>query len=541
MAYPVKAQWAGIIKWLIEAGSESERNDILKQIAEIDFDNSELDDLNKKAQKNNIIESETCIKGNNGSSNISSTIENILKNKTYSFLNSTNNVKLMNLGNNIVRDASSIYIDSIKEERKYSSLENILNKEIMAMLEKEAQEIKDTLLNDINEDGRLALLLNRHQETLPVYLNSFTTQERNNLNHLLYWGIIADSNKRLFPKNEIIDGRTLKFKTTHNGVEIISNNIIIGIIKNKTEIECKSFELLNLIPYGNKKYIVGANSYTTDILGRINQVNVSLSRNIAKNKFKKQLKEKDIIKAQQQNINDMAFYLIPKEYGGISCYMNILPIEKNKINKKNIKGYKKGIKETLKSHNYINISITISYNKGSLYPSQINLLNSTLINTLAGKGTKIGKIENSMKKEEANYLRELIKYKDKSSDIYKNQYTKSIIQTKKSFVTSNNIQKSNSIDRYILKGKINRKYGIMMQIKIEDGVVSGNYYYTKYGSNNTLRLTGSLSNEKMQLTEYNEKGENTGFFDGILESNSYYHGTFTNYKGTKMSFELYRE
>ena len=96
-------------------------------------------------------------------------------------------------------------------------------------------------------------------------------------------------------------------------------------------------------------------------------------------------------------------------------------------------------------------------------------------------------------------------------------------------------------DEIIFKGNINGKYGIMMQIKIEDGVVSGNYYYTKYGSNNTLGLTGSLSNEKMQLTEYNEKGENTGFFDGILESNSYYHGTFTNYKGTKMSFELYRE
>ena len=32
MAYPAKAQWAGIVKWLVEEGAESERNDILKQM-----------------------------------------------------------------------------------------------------------------------------------------------------------------------------------------------------------------------------------------------------------------------------------------------------------------------------------------------------------------------------------------------------------------------------------------------------------------------------------------------------------------------------
>ena len=42
MAYPAKAQWAGIVKWLVEEGAESERNDILKQIADIRFDTSRL-------------------------------------------------------------------------------------------------------------------------------------------------------------------------------------------------------------------------------------------------------------------------------------------------------------------------------------------------------------------------------------------------------------------------------------------------------------------------------------------------------------------
>lgn len=86
-------------------------------------------------------------------------------------------------------------------------------------------------------------------------------------------------------------------------------------------------------------------------------------------------------------------------------------------------------------------------------------------------------------------------------------------------------------------GKIDNKYKVVMNLTNDDGEITGSYYYTKSGSNNTLRLEGTLLNGKMQLSEYNHKNENTGIFDGILEEDVFY-GTFTNYKGTKMPFEL---
>lgn len=94
--------------------------------------------------------------------------------------------------------------------------------------------------------------------------------------------------------------------------------------------------------------------------------------------------------------------------------------------------------------------------------------------------------------------------------------------------------------KVILKGTINDRYKIVMQINVESYSVSGSYYYIKNGSDNLLGLSGYFSKEKMKLTEYNEKGENTGLFDGTFDTTCY-SGTFTNYKGVKMPFKLYRE
>ena len=44
----------------------------------------------------------------------------------------------------------------------------------------------------------------------------------------------------------------------------------------------------------------------------------------------------------------------------------------------------------------------------------------------------------------------------------------------------------------------------------------------------------------MILKEYNSAGEHTGTFEGKWSMDSY-SGTFTNYKGVKMPFKLYRE
>lgn len=91
-------------------------------------------------------------------------------------------------------------------------------------------------------------------------------------------------------------------------------------------------------------------------------------------------------------------------------------------------------------------------------------------------------------------------------------------------------------------GMINEKYPIVMDLAWrEPSEIVGSYYYVKNGRNNTLELSGSMNaNDYMVLKEYNSAGENTGTFEGKWSIGSY-SGTFTNYKGIKMPFKLYRE
>lgn len=104
-----------------------------------------------------------------------------------------------------------------------------------------------------------------------------------------------------------------------------------------------------------------------------------------------------------------------------------------------------------------------------------------------------------------------------------------------------NYTDSNQNEEMILKGTINNKYEIAMQIIVDKKDISGSYYYIKNGSNNKLKLSGSMnSNDYVILKECNFVGEHTGTFEGKWNLDNYF-GTFTNYKGIKMPFNLHRE
>ena len=106
-------------------------------------------------------------------------------------------------------------------------------------------------------------------------------------------------------------------------------------------------------------------------------------------------------------------------------------------------------------------------------------------------------------------------------------------------VTDRNLQKKsgNSMTNMNFVGKIDGKYKVTLNLVNDKGDVYGSYYYNKYDKNHTLKLHGTISGKQLQLNEYNEKGENTGFFDGKLDASRFY-GIYTNYKGLKMDFDL---
>lgn len=642
MAYPAKAQWAGIVKWLVEEGAESERNDILKQIADTRFDTSRLNKLNNEAYKNKIIAPGTKL-NNQGTQNIYNLIETEIKAKSYSFLNKTNNMRLAELGAKSVYNKFYAYIDSLKERCRFYSFKEVLDGNLITRIEElDIEGVKDTLLYDINRNRKIALLLNRYPEILQVYSNSFSSNMRTMPEHLLYWGVTADSHRGLFPKSYIIEGKDVKFESTNNISNIVYNNNIIGRITSETDIECENIDLLNLIPYSEKRYKIGNSLYETDKLGRVINVYAQIQKSDkGKSKLKNQLKIKSILAAKQSGTDEMALYLVPKKYGGTSSYLNIVSVSKNNDNKKAVKSCLKYLKQELKQHGYVSFSASLHYCNASPYPNTIklNVTKNTwsIFNGLKEEVPFIPKKKNEIKEKEINYTKKLLYFQDKASNInieeqeadlhisnserqnplpliilprqihckgdmagfpitmdilldetgnitgqYKNirygtemeikgkqendgilnmtlNNRKETVLMKLSQTSGNtlegyaegenkqlkvhlNILSNKKSDNDItLKGMINGKYKIVMQIHTDVKNVSGSYYYVKNGSNNTLELSGSKnSNDYMLLKEYNSAGEHTGTFEGKWSMNSY-SGTFTNYKGIKMPFKLYRE
>ena len=642
MAYPAKAQWAGIVKWLVEEGAESERNDILKQIADIRFDTSRLNKLNNEAYKNKIITPGTNL-NNQGTQNIYNLIETEIKAKSYSFLNKTNNMRLAELGAKSVYNKFYAYIDSLKERCRFYSFKEVLDGNLITQIEElDIEGVKDTLLYDINRNRKIALLLNRYPEILQVYSNSFSSNMRTMPEHLLYWGVTADSHRGLFPKSYIIEGKDVKFESTNNISNIVYNNNIIGRITSETDIECENIDLLNLIPNSEKRYKIGNSLYETDKLGRVINVYAQIQKSDkGKSKLKNQLKIKSILAAKQSGIDEMALYLVPKEYGGTSSYLNIVSVLKNNDNKKAVKSCLKYLKQELKQHGYVSFSASLHYCNASPYPNTIklNVTKNTwsIFNGLKGEVPFIPKKKNEIKEKEINYTKKLLYFQDKTPNInieeqeadlhisnserqnpspliilprqihckgdmagfpitmdilldetgnitgqYKNirygtemeikgkqendgilnmtlNNRKETVLMKLSQTSGNTLEgyaeggskqlkvhmnilsNEKSANNIMLKGMINDKYRIVMQIYMDVKNVSGSYYYVKNGSNNTLELSGSKnSNDYMLLKEYNSAGENTGTFEGKWSMDGY-SGTFTNYKGIKMPFKLYRE
>lgn len=108
-------------------------------------------------------------------------------------------------------------------------------------------------------------------------------------------------------------------------------------------------------------------------------------------------------------------------------------------------------------------------------------------------------------------------------------------------LNGNLIIPSTSGNNYQLKGLIDNKYSVTMQLSIQNNKIYGKYYYEKNGSDNFLYLYGGISESgDVALLEFNSEGQQTSNFKGRFTNNSFY-GTFTNYKNIEMPFELHFE
>lgn len=108
-------------------------------------------------------------------------------------------------------------------------------------------------------------------------------------------------------------------------------------------------------------------------------------------------------------------------------------------------------------------------------------------------------------------------------------------------LNGNPIIPSTGGNNYQLKGLIDNKYSVTMQLSIQNNKIYGKYYYDKNGSDNYLYLYGGISESgDVALLEFNNEGQQTSNFKGRFTNDSFY-GTFTNYKQIEMPFELHFE
>ena len=91
---------------------------------------------------------------------------------------------------------------------------------------------------------------------------------------------------------------------------------------------------------------------------------------------------------------------------------------------------------------------------------------------------------------------------------------------------------------YHFAGSIGGKYAVQMELHIEDGKVSGHYWYEAIGT--PLELAGTLADGRMRLTERTADGKATGSWIGAFNPlNPVWKGKWTSADGTKsLTFEL---
>ena len=80
-------------------------------------------------------------------------------------------------------------------------------------------------------------------------------------------------------------------------------------------------------------------------------------------------------------------------------------------------------------------------------------------------------------------------------------------------------------------------YLITMQLYIEGNTADGSYYYNRKGPGETLSLSGTYKDGKLDLYETDASGRQTGHFDGSFDGVEY-KGIFINRDGKRMSFIL---
>ena len=392
----------------------------------------------------------------------------------------------LSLSQMINEDILHNYIDSLKNPIKYNNLEEVLIQSVIDSTELfNNLNIKETLIKDINISRGLSGLLNRHPELVRVYANSINTDFRNSTSHLYYWGILADSHKhRLSKKAKLIDPRNIKFESIpgKKAVSLVYDNTIIGTYSEEV-IGIVSPELLNLMPKPGCIYINKETYMMIDDLGRLSAARLSVSTQ-GKSIEKTKTKFKELAKAANvTNKNDLYTKILKKLKEQPS--MAFIVDTGNQLNDTELSRLKKLFKELKKNTNNGFIDIALGYDSGSPVASTVKI----------EKADTLGFVESL----QLEYPDNCLGIKEK-----KQRQLLSGIRSKKN----------------VYHGSIDGKYPIVMNFCLlgnnERGIISGDYFYSKFGNTKRMTIKGNYTNTTFVFDEFDDAGKKYGNFKGTI-------------------------
>ncbi len=314
------------------------------------------------------------------------------------------NTHLSTLGNGCVGVSMSAYNDSVRLSSQFQRLEDALSPAVMDSIAAIGLST-DYLLSDINQDPRLAVMLNNHPQIIRVYGNSISTQLRTDPSHLYYWGVIADSHRIHLPrKTKLINPRFIKFDGTGSNVTLFMNGEKLGEYNlTRRMLKAYSIEILNLLPEANLTYTFNNTDFITDELGRVVEIAFPLNKK-GKTIAKSKVKYKDLCISQSVTPGNDLYSLILKTYKESPLFAFAIPLEKSDNVKLQNKSLKKQTKGELKYNPNARAKILISYSGASNKPSQIQVkteIEGASFVFLHGNATATYNVNTAKEKEQA--------------------------------------------------------------------------------------------------------------------------------------------
>ena len=388
---------------------------------------------------------------------------------------------------------------------------------------------------------KITYILNNHPEAVRIYANTISVPKlRKEPRHLLYWSTQADSHRNfLKTKKPLVNPRSLLFKQTEAGIEIMDGSNLLAIL-NGNILEVTDINILNFNGRPNTIYVFNNNKWTTDDYGRVIKAEQQCSKDLKKkSKQKSILSRKSICGLLGDKNTTEVLFLNSTEYGAPEVLLNAVGYDKSKTNKQNLKISQKGDKKEINETGNTTLTKSMVYCDNSTRPEiiEINIFNLRSMvpqmdkhptqpdKPLSSLSTYRTKIKPTFR---TNFFNATEVIKDSTSDPYD--------QTK-NFVASSvkNITPMVGAGNFTLKGKIDGKYGVTMNLTFDNGTVKGTYYYDKY--HRVMDINGYISSQgEMTLTEY-ENNKQTGKYEGKFDGRSF-SGHFVNSSKKIMTFTL---